>query len=187
MTDIKVTPDAFTMVEFSADIIAEIAGRVCAELDLGAIDQLCIEIDETSPLARASITSVDPLTLSVEGGAFEDTRHPRQLSESRTADTIGRYLLKATDRLTGGFVDAPPDDDLTLAQLVAWDVYCIGRLVRAGQPGQRKRRLYQFRNRHGFTDAADAAFDELWTSTDLTWTELDRISTEAMPDSGAST
>ncbi|MDG2263176.1 MAG: hypothetical protein P8N50_12655, partial [Actinomycetota bacterium] len=82
--------------------------------------------------------------------------------------------------------DAPSDDDLTLAQSVAWDVYCVGRLVKAGVKGQRNRRVYQFRNRHGFTDAADAAFDELWTASGLTWTELETISAAACEASGLS-
>ena len=45
----------------------------------------------------------------------------------------------------------------------------MGRLGRLGHPVQRQRRLYQFRNRHGFTDAADAAFEQLWEADDLTW------------------
>ncbi len=171
------------MVEFSAEAIAEIASRVLSQVDIAEVSDIRIEIDETSPLARASISSIDPLVLSVEGGAFEDTRRPRQLSEDRTADTIGRHLLKATDRMSEAFADAPADDDLTLAQAVAWDVYCVGRMARSGFKGQRKRRLYQFRNRHGFTDAADAAFEELWTAEGLTWAGIERVSSStAIPD-----
>jgi len=179
VTNITVTPDSFALVDFSTDEISEIAEAVCDRIDLGAINEVRIEVDEASPLARASITSMDPLTLSVEGGAFEDTRRPRQLSKDRTIDTIGRYLLKATDRLNGGFSDAPPDDELSLAQVSAWDVYAVARLVRQGHNGQRKRRLYQFRNRHGFSDAADACFEKLWTTLDLSWDDVNRISTEA--------
>jgi len=186
MTTVNVTPSDFTMVEFRVEDIVAVAERVIMQADLSGFDQLNIDIDEASPLARASIKSIDPLTLAVEGGAFEDTRRPRQLSEDRTADTIGRYVLKATDRINGGFSDAPSDDDLTLAQSVAWDVYCVGRLVKAGFKGQRKRRVYQFRNRHGFTDAADAAFDELWTASGLTWTDLETISAAACEASGLS-
>lgn len=179
MTNISVTPDTFTFVDFSADEISEIAGELCDRLDLTSIDELRIEVDEASPLARASITSMDPVTLSVEGGAFEDTRKPRQLSKDRTVDTIGRYLLKATDRLNGAFGDAPSDEELSLAQASAWDVYAVGRLARQGHNGQRKRRLYQFRNRHGFSDAADVCFEKLWSTPDLNWADVDRISSEA--------
>jgi len=186
MATINVTPTDFTMVEFSVDEIVAVAARVIEQADLSGVDELNIDIDEASPLARASIKSTDPLTLAVEGGAFEDTRRPRQLSEDRTADTIGRYVLKATDRISGGFANAPTDDELSLAQSVAWDVYCVGRLVRAGFKGQRKRRIYQFRNRHGFTDAADAAFDTLWTGSDLSWSDVDSISAAACEASGLS-
>ena len=45
--------------------------------------------------------------------------------------------------------------------------------------GQRQRRLYHFRNRHGFTDAADAAFERLWTAEGLTWADIAAISQDA--------
>ena len=80
------------------------------------------------------------------------------------------------DRRSGRFDDAPTDEELDLVQFAAWDVHSVGRLERLGIGGQRKRRRYQFRNRHGFTDVADAAFDELWGSSELSWSEIERIS-----------
>ena len=68
---------------------------------------------------------------------------------------------------------------MDLAHRVAWDVYAVGRLQQLGYDSQRQRRLYGFRNRHGFTDAADAAFEQLWTSSDLTWDDLTRLSDDA--------
>ena len=67
-----------------------------------------------------------------------------------------------------------------MPQSVAWDVYCIGRLVRLGfkHYDNRQRRLYHFRNRHGFTDAADEAFERLWTADDLTWSDIAALSDE---------
>ena len=76
------------------------------------------------------------------------------------------------DRLSGGFGEAPPDDELSLAQVAAWETYCVGRLERLGIAVNQQRWLYNFRNRHGFTDAADAAFD--------------RAVDERRPDVGAS-
>ena len=67
----------------------------------------------------------------------------------------------------------------TLAESVAWQAHCVGRLGRLGHRVQRKRRQYQFRNRHGFTDAADAAFEGLWTADNLTWQEIKALSDEA--------
>jgi hypothetical protein len=38
---------------------------------------------------------------------------------------------------------------------------------------------YNFRNRHGFTDAADAAFDELWRAQGLGWGGVSAVSERA--------
>ena len=119
--------------------------------------------------------------MHAESGAFEDTRQPRQLSDSATATSLGRVLLRARDRLTGGFGEAPPDDELSLAQMAAWETYCVGRLERIGVRANQQRWRYNFRNRHGFHDGADAAFDRLWASDGLTWGELDEISRTAVP------
>src|SRR5262249_59567028 len=80
-----------------------------------------------------------------------------------------------------GFGAPPADGDLTMARAVAGDVYCIGRLVRLGfkHYDNRQRRLYHFRNRHGFTDAADEAFEVLWTSDNLTWSDIVALSDKA--------
>ena len=41
----------------------------------------------------------------------------------------------------------------------------MGRLERLGYDVRpRSRRLYHFRNRHGFTDVADNAFKRLWAA-----------------------
>ena len=74
-----------------------------------------------------------------------------------------------------------PEDDLTLTQSTAWDAYTIGRLARLGHTVQRQRRLYQFRNRHGFSDIADAVFDRLWNASDLTWADIDAACAETEP------
>ena len=120
--------------------------------------------------------SYDPIGLWVDGGALENTQRPRNFGQARSRDTIGRLLLRILDRRSGRFDDAPTDDELDLSQFAAWDVHNVGRLERIGLGGQRKRRLYQFRNRHGFTDLADAAFEELWGSSELSWAEIERIS-----------
>ncbi len=49
-----------------------------------------------------------------------------------------------------------------------------------GYPAQRQRRIYNFRNRHGFTDVADAAFERLWTSDGLDWAEIVGLSDAAL-------
>jgi hypothetical protein len=43
----------------------------------------------------------------------------------------------------------------------------------------RQRRLYHFRNRHGFTDVADAVFERVWGADGLSWAELVELSDRA--------
>src|SRR3954470_10468584 len=175
---VTVTPDAFSFVSFDAGEIRRIAEELAASLDI-ADESITIEVDETSPLARTAVEVHDGIHIRADSGAFEDTRRPRLQSEVATATSLGRVLLRASDRLHGGFGEAPADDDLSLAQTAAWETYSIGRLERLGIAVNRQRWLYNFRNRHGFTDAADAAFDELWNSNGLTWAELCAVSDAA--------
>ena len=180
MVQVAVSPETFEMVFFDAAVIGEVASEVAERVGFGD-EALQIVIDEASPLGRSAVTSYQPVVIEVDGGAFEDTRRPRSFSRARSADVIGRGLLRVLDRRSGRFDDAPADDELDLALHSAWDVHSVGRLERLGYTPQRKRRLYQFRNRHGFTDAADAAFEELWGSSDLSWSDIARISTSCRP------
>ena len=168
------------MVLFEGDRIKAVVGKLADEIGLPADLPIGIEVDETTPLGRAKLESVDPVTITVESGAFEDAKRPRQLSEEGTADVAGRLLFRIRDRLDPAFGDPPlPEDDIPLAHSVSWDIYCVARLARLGYHSQRQRRLYHFRNRHGFTDAADAAFERLWTADDLTWAEIVKLSDDA--------
>src|SRR5947207_2555895 len=146
-----------------------------------------IEVDESTPLGRAMVVSIDPLLITVESGALEDPKRPRNLSRTGSADVLGRLMFRVHDRLDPAFGDPPDDDKLTLPQSVAWDAYCIGRLVRLGYThyDNRQRRLYHFRNRHGFSDAADDAFDRLWTANGLTWSDVTSLSDGAVGPSAA--
>jgi hypothetical protein len=170
---VSVTPDEFTFVFFDAQRIAEIAAEVMAVLGLG--DDLAIEVDETTPVSRVTVTEGTPVLVKAESGAFEDTRRPRHQSDAVTRFALSRVLLRLKDRREGGFAEAPPDAELTLRQVAAWDTYVLGRLGRLGLTVQEQRWRYNFRNRHGFTDAADEAFNRLWTSDGLTWGELEAI------------
>lgn len=179
---VTVSPETFRFVEFDAELIRQIASELSEALGLGGHD-LRVEVDETTPLTRVR-TSIDGGTITVraESGAFEDTRRPRRQSEANTRLALGRALLRVRDRLSGDFDDAPADADLTLAQVAAWQAYCVGRLERLGHPQHQQRWRYDFRNRHGFSDVADAVFDRLWSSSHLTWAELDALSRSAMSD-----
>lgn len=180
---VTVTPSTFQFVSFDAAAIEHTA-RTLVEA-LGIEHDVTIAVDETTPLARVRVQVGDPIVVHVESGAFEDTRRPRQQSETATATAIGRVLLRARDRLSGGFGEAPPDDQLTLAQTAAWEAYCVGRLERLGIAVNQQRWRYNFRNRHGFDDASDAAFDTIWASDGLTWGELDGISSRLAASAAA--
>lgn len=176
MARIEVHPSKFALVLFDADEIAAHTQRVADLIGFGSDTRIVIDVNEASPLGRVTLASLDPITVAAEGGAFEDPRRPRRMSDANTLSSISKMLFRAHDRIAGGFEDAPPDAAISLARAIAWDVYAVGRSGRAGLPVQRPRRLYAFRNRHGFSDAADAAFDELWNADALTWLSLCAIS-----------
>ena len=171
---VSVTPQEFKFVAFDAALIQRVAEELLASLGLDDRD-LHIEVDETTPLSRIRVEIGDTIAIRAESGAFEDTKRPRQQSETATATSLGRMLLRVRDRTTGGFGEAPADKDLTLAQASAWETYCVGRLGRIGVAVNEQRWRYNFRNRHGFTDAVDTAFNRLWSSDGLTWGELEAI------------
>jgi hypothetical protein len=172
MAKVVVNPQEFHFVSYDAGRVAEIVGKVADEIGLPADTEVKVEIDEKTPLTRSRTESLDPITLFVEGGAIEDPTEPRKLSDRLTVDVLGRLLLRAKDRLDGGFADAPADADLDLLQQTAWDTYAMGRLERLGYDVRQPRRLYHFRNRHGFTDVADRVFQRLWTADSLTWADI---------------
>jgi hypothetical protein len=177
---ITVTPDEFTLVEFDNASLVAVLERLLPDVGLPADADVTLNVDERVPMGRADVISLEPIVLEVEGGALEDPKKPRHLSTEGSADILGRLLLRVRDRLDDGFGDPPADDELSLGHKIAWDVYCVGRLARKGYRAQRQRRLYSFRNRHGFTDAADDAFDRLWTADNLVWADIVAISDKAV-------
>jgi len=178
MAKVTVEPSEFHFVLFDAAVIAKLVAETADIVGLPADAEVVVNIDESTPLGRTKITSLDPITLSVEGGAFENAKAPRQLSERSVRDVTSRLFFRVLDRLSGRFDDAPDDTEISLPHNVAWDVYAVGRSARAGVQVSKPRRLYHFRNRHGFNDVADAAFENLWTANDLGWAELDAIVNE---------
>lgn len=171
---VTVSPQTFRFVKFDAALIERVAAGLVAALRIEL--PVHIEIDETTPLGRVRAEIGDTVRISVESGAFEDSKRPREQSELATSVNLGRILLRVRDRLHGGFGEAPADDELSLRQMAAWETYSAGRLSRLGLQVNEQRWRYNFRNRHGFTDAADAAFDQIWSADGLTWGELEAIS-----------
>lgn len=176
---VEVKPETFSMVFFEAEEIRSLVEELAAEIGLPSESSITVDIDETTPMGHASLASSDPIVLRLESGALEDPKRPRKLDPEGAADVLGRLLFEARDRLDESFGAPPVEHKLTLPESVAWQVYCVARLGRLGHRTQRQRRLYQFRNRHGFTDAADAAFDRLWTAEVLTWADISAESEQA--------
>ena len=177
---VTVTPDTFTMVDFDAATITAIAERLVTEIGLPADVPVIVRVEERTPMGRVRLLSLDPVDLSIEGGAIEDPKSMRKLSPTRAVDVLGQQLFQVRDRLDPAFGAPALGEPIPLPHQVAWDVYAVGRVARLGHPAQHQRRLYQFRNRHGFTDAADAAFENLWRTADgLTWDALVSVSDRA--------
>jgi hypothetical protein len=185
MAKVDVSPETFTLVDFDAATIRALTERLCDEIGLGADQAVTIEIDETIPLGRVRVASLDPIVLELEGGALEDPKRIRQFYPLGASRVLGRLLLQARDQLDPSFGTAPDRDELSLPLRVAWDTYSAGRVDRLGYESQRQRWLYAFRNRHGFHDGADEAFDRLWSADGLTWADIERISDGALADRAA--
>lgn len=175
-------PPTYSLVDFDpAQVTAIIEGLLD---ELGLDGPVTLQVDQTTPLGHVHVESLDPIVLVAESGALEDPKRIRKLEPDAAAQVLGRLLIKVRDRRDPAFSaggEPPSDKELSLAQSAAWDSYCIGRIVRLGHryADDRQRRLYQFRTRHGFTDAADAAFEALWAADGLTWADIDRISSDA--------
>ena len=178
----EVTPQEFKNVEYDAAEIAALADDLAAKVGILPDSMIKISVDEMTPLGRVEVTSLDPITITAESGAFENPKKPRTFSAHGTADVLGRVLYRTRDALDDSFGDPPAESALTIAQHTAWDTYAMGRMERLGHDSQRQRRLYHFRNRHGFTDTADAAFEALWTGVDLTWADVDGHSQKALAE-----
>jgi len=179
---VTVTPTEFSLVHYDAARIAALFEDVAGKLGLDG--GITVVVDENSPFASAKLTSLDPVVIEAESGAFEDPKAPRCMSDAAVATTAARLLARARDRRDPAFVTGgppPPEAELTLAQADAWDAYAMGRASRMGIDVFTPRWRYRFRNRHGFTDLADRVFDRLWSAGSLRWADL----AAACADTGA--
>ena len=177
---LTVTPDTYNFVAFDTSYTARIAEHMAAQLGLDDIDIL-IAINENSALTRIDIDVTDSLiTIAPHSGAMEDTRRPRQQSELNTTITMARGMLRARDRLRGGFADAPADTELSLPQAAVWDTYIMGRIAHMDIELNKQAWIYNFRNRHGFSDAVDAVFEKVWNTANATWAELSALSANTL-------
>jgi hypothetical protein len=182
---VTVIPETFTMVHYDHGVLVAMVSKLVDEVGLAGGPDVVIEVDERIPLGRVQVRSLHPLHLEVEGGAFEDPKRPRQYSPEGAAAVLGRYLRMAADRLDPAFGGPALGDEISLPQRSAWEIYAAARMGRLGYHVRESRWRYAFRNRHGFTDVSDRAFDRLWTADDLTWADVQALSDEARAASGA--
>lgn len=175
MGRVVVVPAEFHYVSYNAGQIEHLALELLESVGFPGDEEITVEVDEKTFFGRSQVVRAEPLHLRFESGAFEDAKRPRQFSEEGARESLGVVLLRALDRRQAAFGDAPADDELTLGQRVAWDTFAAGRVEQLGWPVSKPRRQYHFRARHGFSDAADAAFDAIWRAESLTWAQLEEL------------
>lgn len=183
---VAIVPEVFALVDYDADEIATVIRDVAERL--GVANPIRLVVDESTPLAKVSARLLDDdgevvagpassdavIEIHAESGALENTKRLTTFSATSASISLGRMLLRARDRMRADFADTPDDLDLSLAENAAWDAYCAGRLARVGIDVNQQRYRYNFRNRFGFSDDVDAAFDALWIADDLGWSDLPR-------------
>lgn len=168
-----VVPQTFELVQFDADEIEAAFVEMAAQVPgLPANLTAEIQVDEEISTTRMAVASVEPLVLTLESGALENLKQPRTFGEVAAANSFGRLLFEVADRLSPEFGAPEIGEPSDLGQRVAWDAYCHGRVARLGVRTYKPKYIYNFRNRHGFTDAADATFETLWSASDLTWADI---------------
>ncbi len=181
MSNITLIPAGFTLVKFDADQVRELIGQTMAEVGFPADVAVTIEVDEVlpHPLTASLVDIVDgEAKLWFTGGCFESPKRQTGLSVDHTRVELGSAFLRAKDRLSEGFVNAPRDEELDDRQRTIWDAYAEGRLVALGYPVRVQRRRYTFRLYGGFNDVADAAFARLWSGDALSWNDLSAMADE---------
>jgi hypothetical protein len=178
---VQVAPDPFTLIAYDAAEIGAIVEDIAAIVEIPTDVDINVVVDEElfAPLTGHMSDVVDGrVELWISGANFEDSKRPLHFSETQARRDLTIALLRARDRLSDDFADAPPDAELTRGERAAWDTYTVGRVERLGIPMRRPRQLYDFRLQHGFTDVADAAFDRLWNAPRMTFAGIQEICKE---------
>ncbi len=181
---ITVSPTEFTQVEYDPDEIAAHAAEALASVAertaaLAADTPLELQIAQDEATSRIAVTSLDPIVFAIDGGAIEDYRDPRCLGGLETRIVVTRLLLEVLDRRNPDFGAPDLDAETDQAHRQAWDVNLYGRVARHGLRLHKPRFVYNFRNRHGFSDHADRTFEQLWSGDDLTWSGIVALSDQA--------
>jgi hypothetical protein len=172
VSPVSVTPDPFTLVAWDAGEVRSLLEDAAALAQIPSDVDIALTVDEElfAPITgHMSDVADGRVVLWISGGNFEDNQRPMQFSTDQARVDLAVMMLRAKDRLSEDFADAPPDSQLSRGERAAWDTYAAGRAYRLGLPIRRPRQLYDFRLQHGFTDVADAAFSRCWEADGLTW------------------
>jgi hypothetical protein len=181
VSTVTVTPDPFTLVPYDAAEIRALLEEGIALAGVPPATDIDLTVDEElfAPLTGHMSDVVDGrVVLWISGANFEDNKRPCHFSADQARLDLVVMALRANDRLSGDFADAPPDAQLSRGERAAWDIYAYGRARRLGLDVRRPRQLYDFRLQHGFTDVADAAFDRCWNAEHITWDGVREICKE---------
>ena len=181
MSRVTVTPDPFTLIPFDGPTIASLLEDVAALVEFPPAVEIALEVDEElfPPLTGHMADVADGKALLwISAANLEDTRSPRTFAPEQARTDFAVMLLRAKDRLSEDFSEAPGDRELPRGERIAWDTYAIGRAARLGLAVRRQRELYDFRLQHGFTDVADAAFERLWQAPSMNFAGIREICKE---------
>lgn len=181
MSSVRITPDPFTLVPYDVDEIRSLVEDAAALAAVPSDVDISLIVDEElfAPLTGHMSDVVDGrIVLWISGANFEDNRRPTHFSAEQARLDLAVMMLRAKDRLSEDFADAPPDAQLSRGERAAWDTYAVGRAFRLGLPVRRPRQLYDFRLQHGFSDVADAAFTRCWDADHFTWAAVREICKE---------
>lgn len=171
---VTLVPEQFTLVKFDADEVRALIADTMATIGFPDDVDVTVEVDEVlpHPLTASVVEPVEGgVRLWFTGGSFESPQRQTGLSVDNTRVELAASLYRAMDRLSGGWQDAPADDDLDDRVRNLWDAYAEARARLAGFPVREQRRRYTFRLYCGFNDVADAEFERLWSGGSLTWAE----------------
>lgn len=178
---IVVRPQTYTKVDFDSEHIQLLAQRALESVAALPDDlAVTVNVDEDQATNRVRVSSMDPVTLEIDGGALENYKQPRTIGELESSITFTRLFLEVVDRQSSSFGAPPVEEDLTHALRMAWTVNLYGRTSRHGLHVHQPRYRYNFRNRHGFSDLADRTFDQLWSANEFTWAQIVELSNGAL-------
>lgn len=184
---LTITPEAFELVPYDPQAILDVLASVADELGFPEGIALHLEVDEElfNPLTgTAADIADDGVRLWISGANLEDKKRPRVFSVDQSRPDFAAMLVRAADRLSDAFAEAPPESEISRADRAAWDVYAVGRAARLGFHTREQVQRYEFRLQHGFSDAADDAFDRLWAAEagSLTWSDVQTVATHTGAD-----